>query len=92
MLTFVPQCTICTNFKWPFHLSRPLGKSAIFRNELLGLKVCCSWRMKFFSFECPVFYCVLTQYFHFQIFMWVQIENIYFRDRKFSIEIRDSYR
>lgn len=27
-----------------------------------------------------------------KIFMWVQIENIYFRDRKFSIEIRDSYR
>ncbi|PFX33465.1 FERM domain-containing protein 4A-like isoform X1 [Stylophora pistillata] len=27
-----------------------------------------------------------------KIFMWSQIENIYFRDRKFSIEIRDSYR
>lgn len=27
-----------------------------------------------------------------KIFMWNQIENIYFRDRKFSIEIRDSFR
>ncbi|KAL9971536.1 hypothetical protein ACROYT_G017710 [Oculina patagonica] len=27
-----------------------------------------------------------------KIFMWSQIENIYFRERKFSIEIRDSYR
>lgn len=27
-----------------------------------------------------------------KIFLWSQIENIYFRDRKFSIEIRDSYR
>lgn len=27
-----------------------------------------------------------------KVFLWSQIENIYFRDRKFSIEIRDSYR
>ncbi|XP_032235656.2 FERM domain-containing protein 4A [Nematostella vectensis] len=27
-----------------------------------------------------------------KLFQWNQIENIYFRDRKFSLEIRDSYR